>query len=154
MLFMTVLQATDQPRYTLFIDGRRVEAASGRRYDSVDPFLGQPWASAADGDADRLAEIETRDTGKLLREMRGQLGSIPEWFYYFSGPDQGGLGRADRRHPGPVHSRLRGNVNHVPFGTDISPNETGSDATVPARAMAGAVAAGAGLTVRGSGGRG
>jgi acyl-CoA reductase-like NAD-dependent aldehyde dehydrogenase len=92
----------------------------------VDPYLGQPWASAADGDAadvdaavaaarraltgpwgqltgfgraalmrrlgdlivrdaDRLAEIETRDTGKLLREMRGQLGSIPDWFYYFSG---------------------------------------------------------------------
>jgi (Z)-2-((N-methylformamido)methylene)-5-hydroxybutyrolactone dehydrogenase len=37
--------------YALFIDGRRVEAASGRRYDSVDPFAGQPWASAADGDA-------------------------------------------------------------------------------------------------------
>ena len=114
------------PQYTLFIDGRRVQAASGQRYDSVDPYLGQPWASAADGDAadvdaavaaarralagpwgqltgfgrarlmrrlgdliardaDRLAEIETRDTGKLLREMRGQLGSIPEWFYYFSG---------------------------------------------------------------------
>src|SRR6202040_1756909 len=36
-------------------------------------------------DADRLAEIETRDTGKLLREMRGQLGRIPEWFSYFSG---------------------------------------------------------------------
>jgi (Z)-2-((N-methylformamido)methylene)-5-hydroxybutyrolactone dehydrogenase len=36
-------------------------------------------------DADRLAEVETRDTGKLLREMRGQLGSIPDWFYYFSG---------------------------------------------------------------------
>jgi hypothetical protein len=38
-------------QYTLFIDGRRVQAASGRRYDSVDPYLGQPWASAADGDA-------------------------------------------------------------------------------------------------------
>ena len=36
-------------------------------------------------DADRLAEFETRDTGKLLREMRGQLGSIPDWFYYFAG---------------------------------------------------------------------
>ena len=34
---------TDQPRYALFIDGRQVEAASGHRYDSVDPFLGEPW---------------------------------------------------------------------------------------------------------------
>ncbi len=117
---------TSTPQYQLVIDGRRVEAASGQRYDSVDPYLGAPWASAADGDAadvdaavaaarralagpwgqltgfgrarlmrrladliardaDRLADVETRDTGKLLREMRGQLGSIPQWFYYFSG---------------------------------------------------------------------
>ena len=122
---MTALD-TEQPTYTLVIDGQRVEAAAGARYDTVDPFRGAPWASAADGDAedvnravaaarralagpwgqltgfgrarllrrlaeliardaDRLAEIETRDTGKLLREMRGQLASIPEWFYYFSG---------------------------------------------------------------------
>ena len=122
---MTTLE-TSPPQYQLVIDGRRVEATSGQRYDTVDPYLGAPWASAADGDAadvdaavaaarralagpwgqltgfgrarlmrrladliardaDRLAEIETRDTGKLLREMRGQLGSIPEWFYYFSG---------------------------------------------------------------------
>ena len=36
-------------------------------------------------DTDALAEIETRDTGKLLREMRGQLASIPAWFHYFAG---------------------------------------------------------------------
>jgi hypothetical protein len=124
---MTTLETgKHQPQYSLVIDGHRIEAASGRRYDSVDPFLGEPWASAADGDAadvdaavaaaqralsgpwgqftgfgraalmrrlgdliardaDRLAEIETRDTGKLLREMRGQLGTIPQWFHYFSG---------------------------------------------------------------------
>ena len=116
---------TSPPQYQLVINGRRVEAASGLRYDTVDPYLGAPWASAATAtprtstprwprpagpwpgrggssrgsagpgdapardliarDADRLAEIETRDTGKLLREMRGQLGSVPEWFYYFSG---------------------------------------------------------------------
>ena len=109
----------DSPRYQLVIDGQRTEAASGRRYDTVDPYQQQAWASAADGDAadvdlavaaarralsgpwgqltgfgrarlmrrlgdliardaDRLAEIETRDTGKLLREMRGQLGTIPD----------------------------------------------------------------------------
>ena len=48
--------ATDLPqsnlaRYQHVIDGRRVEAASGQRYDSVDPYLGAAWASAADGDA-------------------------------------------------------------------------------------------------------
>ena len=120
------MTTVESPRYQHVIDGRRVEAASGQRYDSVDPYLGAPWASAADGDAadvdlavaaarralggpwgqltgfgraalmrrlgdliardaDRLAEIETRDTGKLLREMRGQLGTIPQWFSYFSG---------------------------------------------------------------------
>src|SRR5580692_2320146 len=42
---------TDLPRYQLVIDGHRVEAASGHRYDSVDPFAGAAWASAADGDA-------------------------------------------------------------------------------------------------------
>ena len=120
------MTTVESPRYQHVIDGRRVEAASGQRYDSVDPYLGAPWASAADGaaadvdlavaaarralggpwgqltgfgraalmrrlgdliarDADRLAVIETRDTGKLLREMRGQLGTIPQWFSYFSG---------------------------------------------------------------------
>jgi (Z)-2-((N-methylformamido)methylene)-5-hydroxybutyrolactone dehydrogenase len=36
-------------------------------------------------DAARLAEIETRDNGKLLAEMRAQLNYLPQWFYYFGG---------------------------------------------------------------------
>ena len=116
----------DSPRYQLIIDGQRTEAASGRRYDTVDPYQQRAWASAADGDAadvdlavaaarralsgpwgqltgfgraalmrrlaeliardaDRSAAIETRDTGKLLREMRGQLASLPSWYSYFAG---------------------------------------------------------------------
>ena len=35
--------------------------------------------------ADRLAEIETTDNGKLLAEMRGQLNYLPQWFHYFGG---------------------------------------------------------------------
>ena len=45
------MTTVELPRYQHVIDGRRVESASGQRYDSVDPYLGQPWASAADGDA-------------------------------------------------------------------------------------------------------
>jgi aldehyde dehydrogenase (NAD+) len=119
-------QPAGRPHYQLIIDGAHAEAASGQRYESVDPFLGAAWATAADGDgrdvdlavaaarqalagpwgqltgfgraallrrladiiardADQLAEVETRDTGKLLREMRGQLQVIPQWFLYFAG---------------------------------------------------------------------
>lgn len=36
-------------------------------------------------DADRLADIETRENGKLLREMAGQMHSLSAWFDYFGG---------------------------------------------------------------------
>ena len=35
--------------------------------------------------ADRLAEIEVRDNGKLLAEMGMQLKYVPQWYYYFGG---------------------------------------------------------------------
>jgi acyl-CoA reductase-like NAD-dependent aldehyde dehydrogenase len=35
--------------------------------------------------AERLALLEVNDSGKLLREMLGQLTVLPQWYYYFSG---------------------------------------------------------------------
>ncbi len=35
--------------------------------------------------ADRLADLEVRDNGKLINEMLIQLKTIPQWFYYYSG---------------------------------------------------------------------
>ncbi len=35
--------------------------------------------------AERLAEIEVRDNGKLLAEMSAQMKYHPEWWYYFGG---------------------------------------------------------------------
>ncbi|MDQ4489955.1 aldehyde dehydrogenase [Sinomonas sp. ASV486] len=35
--------------------------------------------------AEELAEFETLDNGKLLREMRGQLATLPEYLYYYAG---------------------------------------------------------------------
>jgi (Z)-2-((N-methylformamido)methylene)-5-hydroxybutyrolactone dehydrogenase len=35
--------------------------------------------------AERLAEVEVRDNGKLMTEMRGQLNYHPEWWRYFGG---------------------------------------------------------------------
>jgi aldehyde dehydrogenase (NAD+) len=111
----------------MYIGGEWVDAGSGNRFDSINPYLGEAWATApdaraedvdaavqaarkafADGpwgqmtgaqraarirelarilarDAQELGEIETRDNGKLLREMAQQAAYIPEWYYYFAG---------------------------------------------------------------------
>ncbi|MFJ8019360.1 aldehyde dehydrogenase [Streptomyces sp. NPDC096311] len=112
--------------FDLFIDGKAVPAASGRTYDTEDPYTGKPWARVADGgaedvdlavaaaraalsgpwgsttparrgellrrlaevitrDADRLAELEVRDGGKLLREMSGQARGLAAWYTYYAG---------------------------------------------------------------------
>lgn len=42
-------------------------------------------AQILERDADLLGEIETRDNGKLLREMRGQCRALPEWYEYYAG---------------------------------------------------------------------
>jgi acyl-CoA reductase-like NAD-dependent aldehyde dehydrogenase len=36
-------------------------------------------------DADELARIETRDNGKLLREMAGQVALLPQYLEYYAG---------------------------------------------------------------------
>ncbi len=62
--------------------------------------LGGPWgtitgferaaiirscADAIAANAERLARLEVRDSGKLLREMLGQLQALPQWYFYFAG---------------------------------------------------------------------
>ena len=36
-------------------------------------------------EADRIAQIESRDNGKLIAEMQAQLRYMPNWYYYFGG---------------------------------------------------------------------
>ncbi|MES2977347.1 MAG: aldehyde dehydrogenase [Pseudomonadota bacterium] len=43
--------------------------------------LGEAMAA----DVDRLADIESRDNGKRLSEVRAQFADLPEYFYYFGG---------------------------------------------------------------------
>jgi aldehyde dehydrogenase (NAD+) len=113
-------------KHQMLIGGKRVEAASGEYFESINPFTAKAWAlvpragaedvnravdaarkafygewrsmtATARGatlrrlgdliaaEANKLAEIETTDNGKLIAEMRGQLNYIPQWFHYFGG---------------------------------------------------------------------
>jgi (Z)-2-((N-methylformamido)methylene)-5-hydroxybutyrolactone dehydrogenase len=111
----------------MYIGGKFADSASGKWFDSYNPYSGEPWAQIAQGnaqdvdravrtaqqafttgpwpqfnasqrgmllhklgelvarDANKLAEIEVRDNGKLIAEMQGQLNYIPQWYYYFGG---------------------------------------------------------------------
>ena len=112
--------------FQLFIDGKAVDAVSGRTFESVNPYTGRPWARLADGgpedvdlavdaaraafegawgrtsgferaaimrriataisdNAEYLARLEVNDSGKLLREMLGQLQVLGNWYSYYSG---------------------------------------------------------------------
>jgi (Z)-2-((N-methylformamido)methylene)-5-hydroxybutyrolactone dehydrogenase len=111
--------------YSLYIDGEWSPAASGDRFESINPFTGESWATLAlagpedvdravaaawrgfaewkqllrkergqllwrladliEANADTLAAIETRDNGKLIREMLGQVKSLPDYYRYWAG---------------------------------------------------------------------
>ena len=119
--------ATAVEAHRMYIGGEWVEARDGATFESLNPYTGEPWATAPDGseadvdaavsaareafdtgpwgamtgaqraalmralaavlarDAEALAVVETRDNGKLLREMRGQMAYLPEWFHFFAG---------------------------------------------------------------------
>ena len=36
--------------FRLFMDGKTVDALSGRTFESLNPYTGRPWARLADGD--------------------------------------------------------------------------------------------------------
>lgn len=42
-------------------------------------------AGLIEREAERFARIESKDNGKLYREMLGQWRYLPEWFYYYAG---------------------------------------------------------------------
>ncbi|GAB4237110.1 MAG: aldehyde dehydrogenase [Methyloligellaceae bacterium] len=118
---------TDLQTYKIYIGGEWCESASGKYFESENPYTGEPWAlipecGAEDVDravnaayaaweagpwpemtatqrgrlmrklgdlvaenAERLAEIEVRDNGKLISEMQAQCKYLPEWYYYYGG---------------------------------------------------------------------
>ncbi|ALE79979.1 aldehyde dehydrogenase [Pseudonocardia sp. ICBG1122] len=112
--------------FRMLIGGKPSDAASGRTFETQNPFTGAPWATVPDcgpddvdtavaaartaldgewgamtpfaraaclrrlGDlitenAEALARTEVNDSGKLYREMIGQLGGLGGWYHYYAG---------------------------------------------------------------------
>ncbi|WP_224387367.1 aldehyde dehydrogenase [Pseudonocardia sp. ICBG1293] len=112
--------------FRMLIGGEPVDAASGRTFETQNPFTGRAWATVPDcgpddvdaavaaartaldgewgamtpfaraaclrrlGDlitenAEALARTEVDDSGKLYREMIGQLNGLGGWYHYYAG---------------------------------------------------------------------
>ena len=46
---MTSSDSREPEKFQLFINGKSVDATSGKTFDSMNPYLGRPWARIADG---------------------------------------------------------------------------------------------------------
>jgi aldehyde dehydrogenase (NAD+) len=71
-------------------------------------------AAVIDDHADELARLETRQNGKLIREMRGQMEALGEWYRYYAGVIETGRGETV-----PVENKDDGMFNYVlkePYG--------------------------------------
>ena len=83
----TVPQAGDEDVDRAVRSARRAldEGPWGRMSGTERGRLLRQFASVLADHADVLAELETTDNGKLLREMQSQLTWLPEWYTYFAG---------------------------------------------------------------------
>ena len=65
------------------------EAAFNGPWSTMRPTERGRWlrrmGDALAADVERLAEVECRDNGKRLPEVRAQFADLPEYFYYFAG---------------------------------------------------------------------
>jgi (Z)-2-((N-methylformamido)methylene)-5-hydroxybutyrolactone dehydrogenase len=167
-------------RLQMYIDGKWGAAASGREFESIDPYRGEPWAFVPRGgaedaergveaaarafedpawrdllpqeradllfrlahlierDAERLADVEVRDNGKLMSEMLSQMRYMPQWFKYYAGlvdKIEGRVTRIDK--PGMFHY-----ITYDPVGVIVAITPWNSPLLLATWKIAPALAAG------------
>src|SRR5215475_12783409 len=105
-------------------DARDVEAAVTAAHNA---FVSGPWATMTASDrglllyrladviaanAEKLADLEVRDNGKLRVEMLGQMRYLPRWFQYY-----GGLADKIEGHVPPIDKKgMLHYVSYEPLG--------------------------------------
>ncbi|MEU4969338.1 aldehyde dehydrogenase [Streptomyces smyrnaeus] len=91
-----------------------------------------------------LARMETRDNGKLLREMHGQLAALPEYYHYYAG-------LADKIHGDVVPTSDRSVLNYTcrePLGVVGAITPWNSPMTLTSSKLAPALCAGNTVVVK------
>lgn len=95
--------------------------------------------------APELAELETRQTGRSIREMRAQLGRIGEWFEYYAS-----LIRVQQDDLIQVKGKMRNEVKRLPLGVVVQCTPWNHPLLIAVKKLAPALAAGNSVILKGS----
>src|SRR4051812_49591516 len=66
---------TPLEEFRLFIDGKPVDALSGRTFESQNPYLGRPWARLADGGPEDV-DVALGSARAAFDDRWGQLSGV------------------------------------------------------------------------------
>ena len=106
-------------RYHMYIDGKYVDSASGKWFDSYNPFTGEPWAQIAQGnaeDADRAVRAAHRafTEGPWPQLNASQRGVLLHKLGDLVARDARKLAEIEVRDNGKLIAEMQGQLNYIP----------------------------------------
>jgi len=109
----------EMQKYQMYIDGKCVDPASGKWFDSYNPYTGEPWAQIAQGDAedaDRAvrAAHQAYTDGPWPLLSASQRGLLLHKLGDLVARDARALAETEVRDNGKLIAEMQGQLNYIP----------------------------------------
>ncbi len=106
-------------KYQMYIDGKYVDPASGKWFDSYNPYTGEPWVQIAQGnaeDADRAvhAAHKAYTEGPWPQLSASQRGLLLHKLGDLVARDARKLAETEVRDNGKLIAEMQGQLNYIP----------------------------------------
>ena len=106
-------------KYSLYIDGKFVESASGKYFDTYNPYTGKVWAQIAQGDAEDVARAvqsahRAFTAGPWPQLTASQRGMLLHRLGDLIARDGKKLAETEVRDNGKLIAEMQGQLNYVP----------------------------------------
>ena len=106
-------------KYQMYIDGKYVDSASGKWFDSYNPYTGEPWAQIAQGsaeDVDRAVRVAHRayTEGPWSELTASQRGLLLHKLGDLVARDARKLAEIEVRDNGKLIAEMLGQLNYIP----------------------------------------
>ena len=106
-------------KYQMYIDGKCVDSASGKWFDSYNPYTGEPWAQIAQGgaeDVDRAVRVAHKayTEGPWSQLTASQRGLLLHKLGDLVARDARKLAETEVRDNGKLIAEMQGQLNYIP----------------------------------------